>query len=38
MKEIRACKSMSQREMARMYGVSKATIAGILNYKTWVIY
>ncbi|HCN5579784.1 TPA: HNH endonuclease [Escherichia coli] len=37
-KEIRACKSMSQREMARMYGVSKATIAGILNYKTWVIY
>lgn len=37
-KEIRACKSMSQREMARMYGVSKATIAGILNNKTWIIY
>ncbi|EAA7136706.1 helix-turn-helix domain-containing protein [Salmonella enterica subsp. enterica serovar Beaudesert] len=37
-KEIRACKSMSQREMARMYGVSKATIAGILNNKTWIMY
>lgn len=35
-KEIRACKSMSQREMARMYGVSKATISGILNNKTWI--
>ncbi|MDI3361165.1 HNH endonuclease [Lelliottia sp. V89_10] len=36
-KEIRACKSMTQAGMAKKYGVSPSIISGIVNNKMWVI-
>lgn len=35
--EIRECKSMSQAEMARKYGVDPSQISNIINNKRWVI-
>lgn len=35
--DIRACKSMSQADMAREYGVDPSTISAIVNNKIWII-
>lgn len=35
-KEIRACKSMTQVGIAKKYGVSPSLISGIINNKAWI--